>query len=114
VSDQIKLPTILDGGDGNDYLAAGTGSAILKGGSGNDTLVGGASRDFIIGGDGKDTLTGNGGDDLLIGGRTRFDDKSKVLVAMLDEWNSADYYAVRIDRIRRGPNAIRALCISNG
>ena len=32
---------------------------------------------------------------------------------MLDEWNSADSYDVRIDRIRRGTNDIPPLDITN-
>gem|GEM_PF-6549139 len=58
------------GGAGNDYLTAGTGSAILDGGDGNDYLVGGTGTDRLIGGKGHDMLySGTGAnDDYMDGG----------------------------------------------
>ena len=48
----------MDGGDGNDTLAAGAGGSYLFGGAGNDTLTGGAGPDTLDGADGNDTLRG--------------------------------------------------------
>ncbi|MCX7424011.1 MAG: cadherin domain-containing protein [Planctomycetia bacterium] len=64
---------VLNGGDGNDVLQAGTGSNTLNGGAGadmltgntgNDSLIGGADNDILIGGVGNDTLAGGQGDDV--------------------------------------------------
>ena len=58
----------LDGGDGNDQIRGGANDDWLIGGAGNDVLRGGAGNDWIIGGEGKDKLSGGKGDDALIGG----------------------------------------------
>ena len=70
VSNGISLPAILDGGDGNDRLDAGSGPSVLLGGAGDDTLNGGSGQDVLIGGGGADVLKGGGGDDVLIAGAT--------------------------------------------
>ncbi len=56
----LPVPAVLDGGDGNDLLGGGPQGDILLGGSGNDTLDGNAAGDLL---DGED------GDDLLLGGK---------------------------------------------
>jgi Ca2+-binding RTX toxin-like protein len=77
-----KLPTVADGGAGNDtlkiiekygggpnhFLSGGTGHDTLQGGWGNDTLKGGKGRDRLIGDYGDDDLYGGKGDDDLYGG----------------------------------------------
>lgn len=44
----------IDGGAGNDMIAAGAGADVVQGGVGNDTLRGGAGRDILDGGSGND------------------------------------------------------------
>jgi Ca2+-binding RTX toxin-like protein len=100
ISDQIKLPTILDGGAGDDTLVAGSGSTVLVGGDGNDTLTGGPSRDVLIGGAGTDTLNGNGGDDILIAGQTKYENNMDSLRTIQKIWNSDDTYEGRVGTLR--------------
>src|SRR4051812_31202257 len=64
-----KVPTLIDGGAGNDGLTAATaGNNTVLGGLGDDNLVGGSANDSIDGGDGKDVLSGGVGNDTLLGG----------------------------------------------
>src|SRR5262245_41475253 len=42
ISGVIKVPTILNGGDGDDSIVTGSVGAIVLGGAGNDSLTGGA------------------------------------------------------------------------
>ncbi len=72
-----KLPTILDGGPGDDNLAGGSGAETLIGGSGNDRIDGnkgndrafmGAGDDTFVWdpGDGSDTVEGQDGNDTML------------------------------------------------
>jgi hypothetical protein len=56
VDPRITLPTILDGGPGNDRLQGGSGPNVLLGGGGNDTLIGNPNRDTLEGGPGQNSL----------------------------------------------------------
>lgn len=49
---------IIDGGDGDDFIAAGTGA---------DYVHGGADKDYIFGMDKDDILFGDGGNDIIYG-----------------------------------------------
>lgn len=108
ISDGIKAPSIVFGGQGNDHINAGkaVGDAILIGGDGNDTLVGGAARDLLIGGNGSDRIVGGAGDDILLAGRTSFDGNSSdladqaMLKAIMTVWNSGASYASRACTIK--------------
>jgi Ca2+-binding RTX toxin-like protein len=108
---------LLDGGDGNDSLSAGTGHATMLGGSGDDTisalgasnvsidagsgddsLRGSLQNDTIIGGDGADTIQGLGGADILSGGagndHFRFDNGSGYASGtfpQIMDWSSSDH-----------------------
>jgi hypothetical protein len=106
VSELIKLPTLINGGEGDDAMVAGSGPAILVGGAGNDALFGGVGRDILIGGDGSDSLKGGEGDDILIGGRFRFENSTEVLFAMQKTWNSDADYSKRVDALRYGMDVI--------
>ena len=64
------------GGDGNDFITAGSvgsGSSTvshseLYGGPGNDILVGGVGKSIMVGGPGNNQLFSGTGNDYLIGG----------------------------------------------
>jgi uncharacterized protein (TIGR03118 family) len=109
VSPLIKTATLLDGGMGNDQIFGGGGPNILLGGPGNDTLVGGIHRDILIGGDGRDTLIGSLGDDILIGGTTTHDTEVPALLQIMGEWNSADSFAVRQNKLMNGLDGLPVL-----
>jgi uncharacterized delta-60 repeat protein len=100
VSEDIRLPAVLFGGDGNDRLQAGSGPTVLVGGDGNDTLIGGSGRDVLIGGAGADSLSGGGGDDILIAGTTAFDANLLALCAIEAEWTSTNNYVTRISHLQ--------------
>lgn len=68
VAAKTTLPTLIDGGAGNDQLNGGSGPNVLLGGAGNDVLIGGSGQDVLVGGTGADRLVGNSGDDILIAG----------------------------------------------
>jgi Ca2+-binding RTX toxin-like protein len=63
---------VLDGGAGNDSLAANLGAYNepfgLLPGFGDDTLLGGIGDDELYGWHGNDVLDGGPGDDILLGG----------------------------------------------
>lgn len=105
IDPRVTATAILDGGAGNDFLAAGGGNAILLGASGNDVLVGGPGRDILIGGTGSDALFAHGGDDILIGGGTTYDADQASLLKILQAWNSTDSYNVRVANLRSGTGA---------
>jgi len=57
--DPDKCPgSILDGGDGKDWIEGGKGNDIINGGAGPDFLRGGPGDDMIFGDAGKDELVG--------------------------------------------------------
>ncbi|MHB0767245.1 calcium-binding protein [Bradyrhizobium sp. 5.13L] len=74
VTDDSTAENRLDGGAGNDVLAAtvapgSLGSSFLAGGTGNDQLtVFGGSGNVLNGGDGNDTLVSGIGNDGMFGG----------------------------------------------
>jgi PKD repeat protein/type VI protein secretion system component Hcp len=100
VQGNITLPTLLDGGDGNDTLVGGRGDNVLVGGAGDDVLIGGRGRNLLIGGMGRDRLVGGPGDDLLIGGTTAFDANAVALSALLAEWSAPASPAERVADLR--------------
>src|SRR5689334_16040057 len=55
----------LDGGAGDDRLAAGPGDDVVLGGSGDDGIDGGAGNDRIDPGPGQDAVSDPAGDDTF-------------------------------------------------
>jgi Ca2+-binding RTX toxin-like protein len=56
------------GGDGADYMIAGSGNDSLSGGNGADILFGFGGNDTLYGGTGLDNVFGADGNDYLYGG----------------------------------------------
>ncbi|HZL86769.1 MAG TPA: TIGR03118 family protein [Pirellulaceae bacterium] len=106
---RISIPTIADGGAGDDLLGGGRGNDILLGGAGVDLLLGFAGRDVLIGGAEADVLLGGTGDDLLIGGSTAHDTSTAALLQILAEWTSTDPYSVRVSKLRTGDGGLPKL-----
>ena len=114
ITANVSIPTLVDGGLGNDILFGGSGPDVLLGGAGNDHLLGNAGYDILIGGYGRDVLLGGTEDDILIGGWTVYDapipelssDAARnappatmanvdALMAMLAEWNTDRPFEIR-------------------
>lgn len=64
----IRQPATLNGGAGDDTIAAGWGNTLVDGGDGNDTLTGGRGFDTLLGGAGNDQLFAGSGGGVLNGG----------------------------------------------
>jgi hypothetical protein len=92
------------GGSGNDTLTGGGGN-ILIGGAGSNTLVDAyagsatAGRSLLIGGTGNSILTAGAAGDMLIAGTTSYDANYAALQSLLAEWQSADNYTTRFQRL---------------
>ena len=61
----VTIPTMLDGGFGDDTITGGSGTDSIFGNQGNDSIAGGTGDDTIDGGADNDTLVGGGGTDTL-------------------------------------------------
>jgi len=64
----LSIPSVLNGGDGNDTLEGGNGRDLIFGNAGRDYLQGKAGNDSLRGGSGDDRLEGGSGNDILNGG----------------------------------------------
>jgi Ca2+-binding RTX toxin-like protein len=65
---EVRQPTRIDAGDGDDHVRGGGGEDTIVGGRGRDTLVGQGGNDLLRGRDDKDVLKGGDGNDRLYGG----------------------------------------------
>jgi hypothetical protein len=101
--DDLAVPALLFGGDGNDTLLVygGLSNNVLVGGAGDDGLWGGSGRDLLIGGLGADTLRAAFGGSILIGGTTDYDANVLALLAIMKEWGRTDVaYSTRVKHLQ--------------
>jgi hypothetical protein len=103
VSPQVMTPSFIYGGSGNDTLWGGGGPNVIVGGAGTNKLYGGLGRSILIANATASLLSAGGGDALLIAGTTDYSTNDAALLAILNEWGSAETYATRIADIM-GPN----------
>jgi len=68
ISRYITLPTIIDGGDGKDYLHGGAGNDVITDPSGDNRIHAGDGHDQIRAGAGIDKIDAGGGDDKVFAG----------------------------------------------
>lgn len=68
IDSSITIPTLVDGGLGNDKIDGGSGNDTLLGGGGRDDIDGGKGNDYIDGGADNDCLSGGDGNDIILGG----------------------------------------------
>ncbi len=106
IAGNVRAAVLADGGEGNDTMIAGGGSAVLLGSGGNDRLIGGIRRDVIIGGAGQDQISGGGESDILIGGTTAYDGDPAALLAIQAQWNVRAPRASRIASLRDGTGSV--------
>jgi hypothetical protein len=96
----MRIPTRVYGGDGDDVLFGSRANDILVGGPGRDVLVGGGGRDLLVGGAGSDRVAGGAGEDVLIGGPTTYDANDQTGAASLHNvsefWNGFGDYSLRV------------------
>lgn len=101
LSNTVAFENII-GGKGNDSLTGNAAFNILAGNAGNDRLSSLGGRDVIIGGLGLDSLLGGDGDDILIAGRTVYDRSIGDLLSIESQWNSDEFYVVRVANLLYG------------
>jgi len=120
---EILVPTVIDGGDGDDVIygasggdtvQGGAGNDEIHGGEGNDVVQGGADSDLMTGDQGSDQLFGEVGDDLLLGGIG-----NDVLFGAegddyLNGWDLGQEYATDHDELDGGPGANVYASIDSG
>ncbi|HWP39320.1 MAG TPA: calcium-binding protein [Tepidisphaeraceae bacterium] len=74
LSDAVRVPATIDGGEGNDVLRGGAGADALSGGGGNDRLGGATGNDTCAGDAGNDAFPAAAafdGNDRFVGGEGR-------------------------------------------
>jgi Ca2+-binding RTX toxin-like protein len=64
----VRVPCLVFGGNGNDFIVGGNANDELQGNAGNDTLYGLNGHDRLFGQDGHDLVFGGAGNDQLVGG----------------------------------------------
>jgi len=104
----VKLPTHLDGGNGNDTLIGGKNLDVLVGGDGNDSLAGNKGNDVLLGGAGADALDGGAGADLLVAGPTTYDADGASVALLQVAWKKGSS-PKRLALLRGGAPGVPAL-----
>ncbi|MFK7822119.1 MAG: calcium-binding protein [Planctomycetaceae bacterium] len=64
----VTVVSVINGGDGDDYIKAGKSANLLRGNAGDDTIIGSGLRDIISGGSGNDFIRGQADGDVIGGG----------------------------------------------
>lgn len=105
VSSGVRLPALLFGGPGKDFIVAGGGPTVLVGEDDDDILTSGSSRSIMIGGNGKDKVFGSLEDDVLIGGLTALDGDPRALSALLTAWSGAASQPARVATLSASLNS---------
>lgn len=116
----VKIPMLVDAGQGCDTVQTGDGNDTVFGGGGEDTLLGGNCNDVLVGGDADDKVDGQDGRDILIGGKnkdrlygsttgdiliggiTKYDTDVFALGKLLAEWESTNSYETRVNNLKNG------------
>jgi hypothetical protein len=90
------------GGQGGNTLTGDSQGNILVGGAGANVIQGGSGRSILIGGAGTDQVTGGSADDIIIAGSVPYATRGNwdALAAIFAEWQSADPYLTRINKIK--------------
>ncbi len=93
-------PSVLNGGDGTDYIIDTLYDDILIGGNGNDSIFSLNGRDFILGGNGDDVLLikssgqvlsgGSGSDQFIISGSLT-DDFQPTIITDFRYWEGDQF-----------------------
>lgn len=65
----VRVPSRIDGGPGNDTLVGTDARDFIRGGFGNDLIVAKGGGDWVDGGGGLDDLRGGDGNDSVYGGQ---------------------------------------------
>ncbi len=99
VSNNMRIPLVAHGGDGNDHLSAGGGPSVMLGDGGNDHLGGQGGPSILIGGSGEDFLVSGNSGDVLIGGSTDSDEDDNALLSAISAWIAPSNYAARVAAI---------------
>jgi len=107
IAANVTIPTLVDGGKGDDQLMGGSGHDVLLGGDGRDVLLGALGRNLLIGGAESDIVVGNS-QDILIGGSTAFDAHTEALFSLMDEWSSGRDVQARASNLAGTGGADRA------
>jgi len=64
----VDVASIIQSGDGDDYIESSDRGDTVLGGAGNDTILGGKLADWLFGGDGDDVLNAGSSSGVSLGG----------------------------------------------
>jgi Ca2+-binding RTX toxin-like protein len=95
VATDVRLPTTLIGGDGNDTLEGSTKSDSISGGDGNDEIIGGkvgTAGNTLIGGNGADTIFGASPDDSIVNPPDGFRDEITELTTNIQLTEQSQHF----------------------
>ena len=107
VDSAITLPTLLDGGDGNDRLTGGGGNDSITDLSGNNQIHAGRGNDTVLVGDGDNQIWTDGGDDSVTagGGNNEIHAGKGNNVILVGSGNNTIWTSGGVDSITAGDGA---------